>query len=74
MALKGIYFDTDRATVKPASEPQPKAIADFLDAHADVDVFVVGHTARGDGPPAPAATNRPEEGRAGNRRVVLVER
>lgn len=110
VALRGVYFDTDEATIEPASEPQLKAIADFLDAHAGVDVFVVGHTdtrgtlehnlelsrrraaavaaalterygvdpdrltARGVGPLAPAATNRTGEGRAENRRVVLVER
>lgn len=110
VALRGVYFDTDRAAVKPASEPQLEAIAEFLDARRDVDVFVVGHTdmrgslehnlnlsrrraravvavlteqhgvdpdrlePRGVGPLTPAATNRTDDGRARNRRVVLVAR
>lgn len=110
VALRGVYFDTDEARIKPESEPQLREIADYLDANAGVEVFVVGHTdmrgtlehnldlsrrraeavvtalreqygvepgrlaARGVGPLAPAATNRTEEGRASNRRVVLVER
>jgi outer membrane protein OmpA-like peptidoglycan-associated protein len=110
VALRGVHFDTDEATIRPESEPQLQAIADFLDAHPGADVFVVGHTdmrgtfdhnldlsrrraeavvsalvrrfgvgadrltARGVGPLAPAATNRTDEGRASNRRVVLVER
>jgi outer membrane protein OmpA-like peptidoglycan-associated protein len=110
VVLQGVHFETDEATIRPESEPQLEALAEFLSDHPDTDVFVVGHTdtqgtlehnlelsqrraaavvealtseydvspdrlePRGVGPLAPAATNRTEEGRAMNRRVVLVER
>lgn len=110
VVLQGVHFETDEATIRPESEPQLEALAEFLSDHPDTDVYVVGHTdsqgtlehnldlsqrraaavvealtsehdvsaarlePRGVGPLAPAATNRTEEGRAMNRRVVLVER
>lgn len=44
VALEGIYFDTDQAVVKPESAAAMQAIADYLKNHADVNVYVVGHT------------------------------
>ena len=40
----GIYFDTDKAVVRPESEPTLAEMAKFLKANAAVKVFVVGHT------------------------------
>ncbi|NML22068.1 OmpA family protein [Pseudoflavitalea sp. G-6-1-2] len=39
----GIYFDTDKATIKPESAETLKAIAGYLKANP-VNVFIVGHT------------------------------
>lgn len=39
----GIYFDTDKATIKPESAETLKSIADYLKANP-VNVFIVGHT------------------------------
>lgn len=43
VALYGIYFDTDKATIKPESEPTLKEIAKFLKENASMKVYVVGH-------------------------------
>lgn len=40
----GIYFDTDSATVKPESADALKAISDLLNAHPELNLYVVGHT------------------------------
>ena len=40
----GIYFDTDKAVVKPESEATLVEMAKFLKANAAAKVFVVGHT------------------------------
>ena len=40
----GIYFDTDKATLKPESEPTLVEMAKFLKANAATKVFIVGHT------------------------------
>ncbi|HYC35727.1 MAG TPA: OmpA family protein [Usitatibacter sp.] len=40
----GIYFDTDKAVVKPESKPTLEEMAKFLKANAGTRVFVVGHT------------------------------
>lgn len=40
----GIYFDTDKAVVKPESEPTLAEMARFLKANAQAKVFIVGHT------------------------------
>lgn len=40
----GLYFDYDKAIIKPESEPQLVEMAKFLASHADSKVFVVGHT------------------------------
>ena len=40
----GIYFDTDKATLKAESEPTLVEMARFLKANAATKVFIVGHT------------------------------
>jgi outer membrane protein OmpA-like peptidoglycan-associated protein len=42
--LYGIYFDTDKATLKPESKPQMDEIAAFLKANEGQEFLVVGHT------------------------------
>lgn len=44
IALYGIYFDTDQATIKPASAPTLAQIAKLLDGQPSLHVFIVGHT------------------------------
>ena len=40
----GIYFDTDKATLKKESDPTLAEMARFLKASAATRVFIVGHT------------------------------
>jgi outer membrane protein OmpA-like peptidoglycan-associated protein len=40
----GIYFDTDKATLKAESDPTLAEMAKFLKANAALKVFIVGHT------------------------------
>jgi outer membrane protein OmpA-like peptidoglycan-associated protein len=40
----GIYFDTDKAVIKPESGPTLAEMAKFLKANAQAKVFIVGHT------------------------------
>jgi OOP family OmpA-OmpF porin len=44
IALYGIYFDTDKATLKPESAPTLAEIAKLLSSQPALNVFVVGHT------------------------------
>jgi len=44
IALYGIYFDTDRAILKPASDPTLNQIAALLKKDPGLRLFVVGHT------------------------------
>jgi outer membrane protein OmpA-like peptidoglycan-associated protein len=44
IALYGIYFDTDKATIKPESKPTLDEMAKLLGAQPDLKVFIVGHT------------------------------
>jgi OmpA-OmpF porin, OOP family len=44
VAVYGIYFDTDSATIKAESEPAIKAIAEMLKQNSSLKVYVVGHT------------------------------
>ena len=44
IALYGIYFDTDRAVLKPESRPALEQIAKLLAGEAQLNVFIVGHT------------------------------
>jgi len=44
IALYGIYFDTDRATLKKESAPTLAEMAKLLDGQPQMRVFIVGHT------------------------------
>lgn len=44
IAFYGIFFDFDKADLKPESESQVAEMALFLKAHAETKVFVTGHT------------------------------
>lgn len=44
IALYGIYFDTDKAVVKPESRPTLGEIAKLLSGQPQLNVFIVGHT------------------------------
>ncbi|WP_321802651.1 OmpA family protein [Burkholderia sp. BCC1993] len=44
IALYGIYFDTDKAQVKPESKPQLDEMAKLLTANQALKVYIVGHT------------------------------
>jgi outer membrane protein OmpA-like peptidoglycan-associated protein len=44
VAFYGIFFDVDKAVVKPESVPTLTAIATFLKANPTMNVYVVGHT------------------------------
>lgn len=110
VVVEGIYFDTDKTTVKPESKPALEEVSKLLKSNTALNVFVVGHTdmqgnlahnmqlsegraktivntlvsdygiaagrleGHGVGPLAPQASNKTENGKALNRRVVLVAR
>lgn len=44
IALYGIYFDTDKAQVKPESKAQLDEMAKLLTANPGLKVYIVGHT------------------------------
>jgi len=44
VAVYGIYFDTDKADVKPESEPVLQEIAKLLQQNPELKLYVVGHT------------------------------
>jgi outer membrane protein OmpA-like peptidoglycan-associated protein len=44
IALYGIYFDTDKAVIRPESRPTLDEIAKLLRAQPQLTVFIVGHT------------------------------
>jgi outer membrane protein OmpA-like peptidoglycan-associated protein len=44
VALYGIYFDTDKADLKPESAPTLEEIAKFLKQEPKMTLYVVGHT------------------------------
>lgn len=44
VALYGIYFDTDKSTLKPESAPTLAEIAKLLSANPGLDLIVTGHT------------------------------
>jgi OmpA-OmpF porin, OOP family len=43
--VDGIYFDADKATIKPESNPAIEEIAKLLKQNPKLSLFVVGHTA-----------------------------
>jgi outer membrane protein OmpA-like peptidoglycan-associated protein len=44
IALYGIYFDTDKATIKPESQPALAEIAKLMTAQPKLTIVIVGHT------------------------------
>ena len=44
VALYGLYFDTDKADLKPESAPSLAEIGKLLKAQPDLKVYIVGHT------------------------------
>ena len=44
IALYGLYFDTDKAVIKPESRPTLEEIAKLLRAQPALGVVIVGHT------------------------------
>lgn len=44
VALYGIYFDTDKADVKPESKAELAEMAKLLNGNAKLKVYIVGHT------------------------------
>jgi len=44
VSLYGLYFDTDKAVLQPASKPQLDQLAQFLKANPAIQAYVVGHT------------------------------
>jgi OOP family OmpA-OmpF porin len=44
IALYGIYFDTDKASIKPKSKATLDQMAKLLKSHPSLKVFIVGHT------------------------------
>ncbi|MBI4002149.1 MAG: OmpA family protein, partial [Nitrospira defluvii] len=44
VALYGLYFDHDKAVLKPESKPALVEIATLLKARPTLNVYVVGHT------------------------------
>jgi len=44
IALYGIYFDTDKAVIRPESRPTLEQIAKLLASQVALNLFIVGHT------------------------------
>ena len=44
VALYGIYFDTDKADLKPESQPTLREIATLLKQDSSLKLYIVGHT------------------------------
>jgi OOP family OmpA-OmpF porin len=44
IALYGVYFDTDSATIKPESDETLEEIAKLLKGEASLKLYIVGHT------------------------------
>jgi len=44
IAIYGIYFDFDKADIKPESEPQIAQLASLLKSNPQLGVLIVGHT------------------------------
>lgn len=44
VAIYGIFFDTDKALIKPESEPTLVEMSKLLKSHPGLDVYIVGHT------------------------------
>ena len=70
LTLRGIFFDTARAVLKPESEPGLQAALDLLTAYPDLVLEVGGHT---DNVGLPADNQTLSENRAASVRAWLVE-
>lgn len=44
VVVQGIYFDTDKATLKPESSVAMNSVAQLFDVRPELSVYVVGHT------------------------------
>jgi outer membrane protein OmpA-like peptidoglycan-associated protein len=44
VTIYGIYFDFDKAEIKPESKPTIEEIAKFLKEHPEIKLYIVGHT------------------------------
>ena len=44
VVVEGIYFDTDKTTLKPDSKPAIDQVAKLLKERPDLNLYVVGHT------------------------------
>lgn len=44
IALYGIFFDVDKATIKPESKPTLEQISTLLNNNSDLKIVIVGHT------------------------------
>ena len=44
VSLYGIYFDTDKATIKQESQPTLQEIGKLLEQHSELQLVIVGHT------------------------------
>jgi len=44
VALYGIYFDFDKATIQASSQAELQAVADYLKKYPKVNLYIVGHT------------------------------
>ncbi len=44
VAIYGIYFDFNKADIKPESKPTIEEIAKFLKEHLEIKLYVAGHT------------------------------
>ncbi len=44
VAIYGIYFDFDKAEIKPESKPTLEEIAKFLKENPEIKLYIVGHT------------------------------
>jgi OOP family OmpA-OmpF porin len=71
VAVYGIYFDTNKAAVKPESNPTLEQIVKLLRQSPKLNLFVVGHT---DGVGAPEANVKLSNDRAASVVQALVSR
>ena len=44
VAIYGLYFDFDKAVIKPESQPQLDQMVAYLQKNAELKVYIVGHT------------------------------
>jgi OmpA-OmpF porin, OOP family len=44
VAIYGLYFDFDKAAIKPESQPQLDQMVAYLEKNPDLKVYIVGHT------------------------------